>query len=260
MRVGDRVMSLCVPAWQDGSLSRAAMQSTLGGGTCDGVLAEYVVAGEDALVPVPAGWSHAEAATLPCAGVTAWHALFEEGTPAAGATVLTLGTGGVSMFAIQFAAQAGLRVMATSGHEEKIARLHALGVTATMNYRQEAAWGDRARAMSGGEGVDQVIEVGGQGTLEQSLRAVRPGGTVSLIGNVGGAAAVNLMPILMRNIRLQGVFVGSRAMVGRMTAALASSRLRPIVDRAFAFDDAPAAFEYMAEGRHVGKVVIVRDA
>ena len=216
------------------------------------------MAAEDALVPAPEGWSLAEASTLPCAGLTAWHALFEDATLAPGSSVLTLGTGGVSMFAIQFAGLAGRRVIATSGSDDKIARLAGVGVTETIHYGREPAWGDRARAIAGGDGVDQVIEVGGQGTLEQSLRAVRPGGTVSLIGTLAEPAPVNLTPVLMRNIRVQGVFVGSRAMADRLHARLGASALRPIIDRTFAFENAPAAFDYLAERRHIGKIVIVR--
>ena len=170
------------------------------------------------------------------------------------------------MFAIQFAGLAGRRVIATSGSDDKIARLAGVGVTETIHYGREPAWGDRARAIAGGDGVDQVIEVGGQGTLEQSLRAVRPGGTVSLIGTLAEPAPVNLTPVLMRNIRVQGVFVGSRAMADRLHARLGASALRPIIDRTFAFENAPAAFDYLAErrqhrkDRHRPAVTAVRNA
>jgi NADPH:quinone reductase-like Zn-dependent oxidoreductase len=256
IRPGDRVTSTCDPAWRNGPCSRAAIRSTLGTGLHDGVLAESVVLPATGVVPVPTGYSDEQAATLPCAGLTAWHALFEEVTIRPGGTVLTLGTGGVSLFAVQFAAAAGFRVFATSGHEAKRPRLKALGAADTLNYREVPQWGERARDWSGGEGVDLVVEVGGSGTLEQSLKAVRPGGTVCLIGNVADAAPVNLMPVLMRNIRVQGIVVGSRAMFERMNRAIERWRIAPVIDRTFPFAQAPAAFDYLAQGRHVGKIVV----
>lgn len=256
VRPGDRVTSTFAPAWLDGPLSRVAIQSIIGAGLNPGVLADTFTLHENAVVPAPPGLSFEEAATLPCAALTAWHALFEEGTARTGDLVLTLGTGGVSLFAIQFALHAGLRILATSGDDGKIERLAAMGVTDVINYRKVPLWGERARERSGGDGVDQIIEVGGQGTLEQSLRAVRPGGTISLIGNVAETAPVSLVPALMRNIRVQGIVVGSRVMFDRMNRAIDGWGMVPIIDRVFAFDHARAAFEYLASGRHLGKVVI----
>jgi NADPH:quinone reductase-like Zn-dependent oxidoreductase len=256
VRPGDRVTSTFAPVWQTGRLSRAAIHSTIGGGLQEGVLAESFVLPADAVVPMPARWTFEQASTLPCAALTAWHALFEEEPEAAGGTVLTLGTGGVSIFAVQFARAAGVRVIATSSDEQKLSRLTQLGADDVIDYRRTPLWGERAREISGGEGVDRVLEVGGTGTLEQSLRAVRPGGIVCFIGNVAEAAPVNLTPLFMRNIRLQGVTVGSREMFERMNAAIDRWALTPVIDRIFEFDDAPAAFRYLAARRHIGKVVI----
>jgi NADPH:quinone reductase-like Zn-dependent oxidoreductase len=254
--VGDRVTSTFAPIWLAGQFSVAAGRSALGNGESPGVLADRVVLPASGVVPINDGLSYEAASTLPCAALTAWHALFEEAPFRPGGTVLTLGTGGVSIFALQFATQAGARVFSTSAHDEKCAKLTALGASATINYRDEPQWGDRVRALAGRDGVDHVIEVGGQGTLAQSLRAVRPGGSITFIGSLAEPSAVVLTPIFMKNIRLQGIMVGSREMYVRMNAALAGMRLEPVIDRVFAFEDAPAAFEYQASGAHVGKVVI----
>lgn len=253
---GDRVSSVFLPDWLAGQFTLAAARSALGAGASPGMLADTFVLPERGVVPVPGHLGIEEAATLPCAALTAWHALFEEAPIRPGDAVLTLGTGGVSIFALQFAKAAGARVIATTSSDAKAARLRELGADHVVNYREVTAWGDRARQLAGGEGVDHVVEVGGQGTFDQSVRAVRLGGTISLIGTVAGPAPVNLTPVLMRNIRVQGILVGSREMVTRMTAAIAHHRLRPLIDRAFLFEDAPAAFEYMASGAHVGKVVV----
>lgn len=250
--VGDRVTSTFAPSWISGPLSAA----TLKRGVTSGMLADRFVLPEDAIMPVPGPYSDEEAATLPCAALTAWHALFEEAPFRAGATVLTMGTGGVSIFAAQFALRAGARVIGTSSRPEKLARLSALGVQDTVDYAQTPAWGDRVRELTDGAGVDQVIEVGGQGTLDQSIRAVRPGGMISLIGVLAGPGPVNLTPVLLRNIRVQGVLVGSREMFERMNRSLADRRLVPVIDRVFDFEQAPDAFAHVASGRHVGKVVI----
>lgn len=255
-RTGDRVTSTFLPAWIDGPCPADASRGSLGAVDVDGVLADTLVLPEQAVIHAPPHLSFEEAATLPCAVLTAWHALFEEGPLPEGAAILTLGTGGVSVSAVQLALAAGCRVIATSSRAEKLDRLRALGVRGLINYREVEAWGDRARELTGGRGVDHVIEVGGQGTLKQSLRAVRPGGTISLIGVLSGDAPVNLTPVLMRNIRVQGVLVGSRAMFRRMNNALSAWKLHPLVDRVFPFDEAPGAFRYLASGAHFGKVVI----
>ena len=256
VREGDRVTSTFAPGWQTGALTAAAARTALGLGSTAGVLAESFVLPEQGVLPAPSSLSYEEAATLPCAALTAWHALFEEAPFLPGTTVLTMGTGGVSVFAAQFALAAGGRVVATSSRTDKLARLAALGVRDTINYVETPNWDDRARDLTGGRGVDQVIEIGGEGTLATSIRAVRPGGTISLIGVLAGPGHVALGPLFLRNIRLQGVMVGSREMFERMNAALAVRPLVPVIDRVVGFDEAPAAFAHLAGRTHVGKVVI----
>lgn len=254
---GQRVTTTFAPDWQDGGLSRAALRTTLGSGRTPGVLAEYLRLPAHAVVPAPPSLTMEEAATLPCAGLTAWHALFAADRTGPGRTVLTMGTGGVSIFAVQMALRAGATVIATSGSDGKLARLRAMGVAETINYRSTPDWGEHVRARTrGGEGVDLVVEVGGQGTLQQSLRAVRPGGTVALIGTLAGPAPVDLAPVFLRNITLAGILVGSRSMALAMYEAVASWQLRPVIDTVVPFADAPAAFERLRRGLHVGKVVI----
>lgn len=256
--VGDRVMSAFAPDWRGGSLSRAALRTTLGSGSpaAIGVLAERIALPERAVVRLPGGLTTADACTLPCAGLTAWHALFEESPVGNGSSVLTIGAGGVSTFAVQMAAAAGARVIATSSTTARLERLAALGAAAGINYRDVPAWGERARELSDGEGVDLVVEVGGAGTFDESCRAVRPGGTVALVGTLAGPAPVNLTPVLLRNIRIQGTMVGSREMCERMVSAVHTWHLEPVIDRVYAFEDAPRAFERLESGLHFGKVVI----
>ena len=256
VRAGDRVAGCFVQDWIAGRLTKAAARTTLGG-PADGMLAELKVLPEHGLVRVPDHLSFVEAATLPCAALTAWTALVEEGNLRAGQTVLVLGTGGVSVFALQFGKLLGARVIATSSSDARLARARELGAAETINYRAVPKWGHAARDLAGGEGVDLVVEVGGAGTFEQSLAAVRPGGTIALIGNLAGAVAdLNLLSILMRNVRVQGVLVGHREGFEAMNRAVALHGLRPVVDRAFPFDEAPAAFEYFAGGDRFGKVCI----
>jgi NADPH:quinone reductase-like Zn-dependent oxidoreductase len=254
--VGLRVAGLFMPTWQCGTVTAAAARSALGGAV-DGVLAEYVVLPADGVVPVPDHLSDEEAATLPCAALTAWHALVTEGAVKPGDVVLTQGTGGVSLFALQFAKLAGARVIITSSRDDKLERARALGAAEGINYRTTPEWGDRARQLTGGVGVDHVVEVGGAGTLAQSLRAVRMGGRVSLIGVLaGGGGPLNLTPVLMKNVRVQGIFVGSREMFEAMIRAVAGHRLKPVVDRVFGFAEAAEAFRHLESGAHFGKVCI----
>jgi NADPH:quinone reductase-like Zn-dependent oxidoreductase len=250
LRVGDRVTSVFAPDWVAAGPTRAALRTTLGAGHAAGVLAELVTLPASAVFPMASSLTFEEAATLPCAALTAWHALFEAGVCGAGQSVLTLGTGGVSVFAAQFACAAGASVVATSSDHQKLERLRALGVAHGINYRDVRALTAR------GEGVDLVVEVGGQGSLEQSMRAVRPGGTIALVGTLAGPAPVNLAPLFLRNIRLQGILVGSRDMFARMNVAIARWRIRPVIDRVFGFEAAPEAFAHLAGGTHLGKVVV----
>lgn len=256
VRVGARVTSTFMPLWQDGRFSLKAAQSALGAGTTPGMLADTVVLPEHGVIPAPAAVSDEEASTLPCAALTAWHALFEEDVPRPDGTLLTQGSGGVSIFALQFAVHAGLRVIATSSRDDRLERLRALGAADTINYTTDETWGERARSLTGGAGVDQVIDVGGQATIEQSIKAVRFGGTITAIGSLSQNAQVQVTTLFMRNIRLQGIMVGSRAMFARMNAVLESGAIRPVIDRVFPFERAADAFEHLASQSHVGKVVI----
>jgi len=235
-------------------VNEAKAKSALGA-AIGGVLAESVLFHESGLVHIPAHLSFEEAATLPCAGVTAWHALIAEGGLKPGDTVLTLGSGGVSLFALQFSRLAGARVISTSGSDEKLARLCGLGASDGINYKTTVDWDKRVRELTGA-GVDHIVEVGGASTLPKSLKAVRMGGRISLIGNVAGGGEVNPVPLLMKNVRLQGIFVGSREMFEAMNRAIAAHSLRPVVDRVFPFAEAREAMHYMESGAHFGKVCI----
>lgn len=252
---GDRVAGAFFPRWPAGDISAEATASALGG-SVDGMLAEYVVLPETGVVAIPAHLSFEEAATLPCAGVTAWNAVVELGRVHAGQTVLLLGTGGVSVFALQFAKLHGATVIQTSASDDKLAQARALGADAVVNYRTTPEWDREVLKLTGGNGVDLVIEVGGPGTLPRSMRAVRVGGTIVMVGRVAGAGDVNPMPLVSRAIRLQGIYVGSRATFTRLNKALAASAMRPTIDRVFNFDRALDAYAHLAAGAHFGKVVI----
>lgn len=259
VREGDRVCSLFAQRWLGGEPTRERLRSTLGG-PVDGVLAEQVVLSEEGVVATPSHLSDEEAATLPCAAVTAWSALVSEGRLQAGQTVLVQGTGGVSLFALQLAHLLGARAIVTSSQDAKLERCHKLGMAAGdgINYRTEPHWGELAKERTGGVGVDQVIEVGGGGTFAQSLVAVRIGGTIHVIGVLSGGAAADipLTQILMQKIRVQGILVGSRDDFEAMNHAIALHGMRPVIDRTFPFDEARAAFEHLKSGGHFGKVVI----
>ncbi|MDZ4799770.1 MAG: NAD(P)-dependent alcohol dehydrogenase, partial [Bryobacteraceae bacterium] len=252
VKPGDRVMAAFMQKWVDGELTEDGMRSALGAGG-EAVGAEYVVLDQEGLVVLPVYLSFEEAASLPCAGVTAWHSLVSEGHVRAGETVLTLGTGGVSIFAVQFAKLMGARVIATSSKADKIERLQAMGADQTINYVEQPDWHKIAR------GVDHVVEVGGKDTLPKSLRAVRPGGSVYVIGVLSGRGDLDFTPVFMRNIRLQGIFVGSRVMAEDMLRAMAAHELRPVIDRVFELGEAREALRYMESGAHFGKIVL-RDA
>lgn len=255
--VGDRACPIFAQSWLGGEADLGATRSTLGG-PVDGTLQQRMVVDERSAVHPPAHLSDEEAACLPCAGVTAWRALVTEGGVKAGDTVLTLGTGGVSLFALQIATMLGARVIVTSSRDDKLARASDLGAAHGINYRQDTAWGKSVTTWTGGRGVDLVMELGGAGTLDQSLRAVRIGGTIALIGVLAGASGnVPLTRILMRGVRMQGVFVGNRQDFEALNRALeAHPEVRPQVDRVFGFDEVPAALDYLSQGLHMGKVVV----
>jgi NADPH:quinone reductase-like Zn-dependent oxidoreductase len=255
VKPGDRVAGIFMQTWISGELDESKSKSALGG-AIDGVLAEYVLFHEDGLVSVPEHLSYEEAATLPCAAVTAWNGLITSGGLKPGDTVLVLGTGGVSIFALQFAKISGARVIATSSSDEKLKRVKELGASDLINYKSVPDWEKKVLEITGRKGVDHVVEVGGAGTLPKSLRAVRMGGHISLIGVLTGAGEANPLPAVMKNICIQGIYVGSREMFEAMNSAITLNQLHPVIDRVFSFEESKEAFGYMESGAHFGKVVI----
>ena len=248
--------------WLDGPLTAEKSKASLGGDV-DGMLAEYVLLHAGGVVCFPEHLTYEEAATLPCAGVTAWNALHYGGDPVRttqpGETVLIQGTGGVSIFALQFAKLLGAKVIGTSSSDEKLARACALGLDAGCNYKQRPDWSKWVAEITNGVGVDRVIEVGGAGTFGQSLRAARVQGMVAQIGILSGgttADPIALTPILHKQLRVQGIYVGSRAMFEEMNTAIAAAKLRPVIDRVFEMDEARDAFLHMKSAAHFGKIVI----
>jgi NADPH:quinone reductase-like Zn-dependent oxidoreductase len=236
----------------------AAMHHHALGGSIDGMLAEVVVLPADGVVPVPSGYTAEQAATLPCAAVTAWNALVGGIAPLrAGQTVLLLGTGGVSVFGLQLARMFGARTVITSSSEDKLARMRALGADITINYAERPDWDQAVLEATGGEGADIVLEVGGAGTLARSFGAVRFGGQVALIGILTGTAGeVNPWPLVGKSVDLRGVYVGSREMFVDMTAAIDANGLDPVIDTVFPFEAAVDAYAHLEAQRHVGKVVV----
>lgn len=255
VKIGDRVAAIFGQRWLAGLINPANSSWSLGG-QVDGVLAEQIVLSEEGVVPIPAHLSFEEAATLPCAAMTAWHALFARGKLTAGETVLTLGTGGVSLFAAQFARMAGARVIITSGSEEKIAKLKAMGFVDVVNYRAKPDWERAVMDLTDGQGVDHVVELGGPGTFAKSLMSLRMGGGLYLIGNLAGEAQINPRLILAKRANVHGIQVGSREMFEAMNRAIAQAKLKPVIDRHFEFGEARAAYDYLASRAHFGKIVI----
>jgi NADPH:quinone reductase-like Zn-dependent oxidoreductase len=251
---GDRVAATYFPDWQAGPGTPDKTADDLGG-TLDGVLAEYAVFPEHALVAVPAHLDHAEAATLPSAGVTAWRAVVEEGGLAPGQTVLTLGSGGLSTFALQFAVLGGARVIATSSSDTKLARLRELGAAETINYTTTPEWGAAVAELTGG-GVDHVVDVGGGGTIGQSMIAARYGGHVSVAGVLTHEGAADPVLVLVKQLTLRGLTNASRETFQAMNRAVERSGLRPVIDRRFAFDEVADALKHLESGSHLGKVVL----
>jgi NADPH:quinone reductase-like Zn-dependent oxidoreductase len=256
VKVGDRVCSLFAQGWMAGQPDRSQLATTLGG-PLDGMLSQKVLLTEDGAVPFPSHLSFEEAATLPCAALTAWSALVTHGGLKPGDTLLLLGTGGVSLFGLQFGKMLGARTIITSSSDAKLDRAQKLGASALINYNSTPDWEKKVRSLTDNVGVDHVLEVGGAGTLEKSLRSVKPGGTISLIGVLGGTAGeINLLPLLMQNVRLQGLLVGHRESMVAMFRAIALHQMKPVVDRVFAFGEAKAAFEHMQSGSHFGKICL----
>ncbi len=232
------------------------MASALGGAR-QGVLAEYVVLDHHGVIATPAGLTDQQAATLPCAALTAWHALTRPAPVMPGETVLLLGTGGVSVFAQQFCNLFGARTIATSSDDAKLERMTSLGAAHTINYRNTPDWDRAVKELTAGAGVDRVIEVGGPGTLERSISAVRVGGRIQLIGVLTGAGGAVVPTLLMRkSISLRGIYVGSRAMFAEMNRAIAAHALEPVICETFSFEDAQSAYRRMRSAAHFGKLVI----
>jgi NADPH:quinone reductase-like Zn-dependent oxidoreductase len=257
-KVGDRVAGTFFRSYVDGP--PVAVGPALGS-PVDGVLAEYVVFNQNDAVHIPKNHSFIEAATLPCAGVTAWHALMVAGRPIkAGETVLVLGTGGVSLLALQIAQAAGARVIATSSNPEKEAKLKALGAVATVNYKAHPEWAQEVVKANGGVGVDCVVEVGGAGTLKQSILALGVAGKVSLIGVLSGPAGdTNPHGLMLKGGSLHGIFVGNRSMFEQLVRAVEANDIHPVIDRVFRLEETVEAFRYMQSQAHFGKVVISLD-
>jgi NADPH:quinone reductase-like Zn-dependent oxidoreductase len=260
--LGDRVCGIFMQRWIDGGLTAEKSKEALGG-DLDGMLAEYALLPENGVVRFPSHLTYEEAATLPCAAVTAWNALHHAGEPAspvtAGDTIVIQGTGGVSIFALQFGQLLGTRVIGTSSSEDKLARAFGLGLSAGCNYKERPDWSKWVSEVTGGKGADRVIEVGGAGTFGQSLRATRVGGLIAQIGVLSGAAvseSLALTPILHKQLRVQGIHVGSRAMFEEMNAAIEKAKMRPVIDRVFDLDHAREAFVHMKSASHFGKIVI----
>lgn len=254
--VGDRVCPSFLQRWVGGELNLERITGSLGG-PIDGVMADLMVLPEGGVCRVPEHLSDVQAATLPCAALTAWSALVTEGRLRAGERLLVQGTGGVALFALQFAKMAGAHVTVISSSDDKLARARTLGADAGINYRSEPEWARASRAITGGAGFDHILELGGEKTLPQSLRCIRPGGTVSMIGVLsGGTMSASLGLIVTRQVRLQGITVGSRDGFEAMLRAIGQHRLEPVVDRVFDFAELKDAMAYLASGAHFGKVCL----
>jgi NADPH:quinone reductase-like Zn-dependent oxidoreductase len=254
--VGQRVAGIFMQNWLDGPLNAERSRGALGG-DIDGMLAEYVVLPQSSIVGIPEHLSFAEAATLPCAGVTAWNGLLNAGQVKPGIVVVIQGTGGVSIFALQFAKMMGATVIGTSSSDEKLERAKAMGLNAGLNYRQTPDWAKWVRRETDNRGADLIVEVGGAGTFTQSLQAIRIGGTIAQIGVLSQSdQPLPIGLILHRQVRVQGIYVGSRAHFEAMNRAITASHLRPVVDKIFAFSQAREALTTMEKGSHFGKIVI----
>ncbi|MBX3075606.1 NAD(P)-dependent alcohol dehydrogenase [Candidatus Obscuribacterales bacterium] len=257
VKVGMRVSPNFMTGWTGGTITPEVIQTDLGAGI-DGVLRQYAVFDERSLVKIPDYLSDEEAATLPCAALTAWNGLIEEGNLKAGETVLVMGSGGVSIFAMQFALMSGAEVIATSSSDEKLKRLKKMGAAHVINYKSNPDWDKEVVKFTRGRGVDHVIEVGGSGTLEKSAVSVKVGGHISLIGVLANpnAQSNHAVHLLMKAVKLQGIFVGSVEMYERMNAALTVHKTKPVIDKVFDAHDVVEALRYMQSGAHFGKVVL----
>jgi NADPH:quinone reductase-like Zn-dependent oxidoreductase len=256
-QVGDRVAGIFLPKWLDGNLTSKEYVLPLGGSAANGVLAEYVVFDQHAVVKVPNNLSSNETATLPVAALTAWHAVARRSQVKYGETVLIQGTGGVSLFALQFVKAFGGKIIATSGSDEKLEKVKALGASNTINYKTNPEWDKQVLELTGGQGVDHVIEVVGGENLNRSLNAVKIGGTISFIGLIAGLSApINTYQFVTKNIHIHGIETGSREMFEEMNEFIELHNIKPIIDRTFSFNQIQDALKYLESGSHFGKVVI----
>lgn len=254
-QVGDRVSGLILAGWQAGP-PRAKVFGTGLGGETEGVLAEYVLFKESGVIKVPDHLTAIQAATLPCAALTAWNALMTDHPVKPGETVLLLGTGGVSLFALQFAKIAGASVAITSSSDQKLELARNMGADFTVNYRENDEWEKEILNWTNRAGVDHVVEVGGAGTLPKTAKAVRIGGHIALIGVLSGASDFNPISVLMKAVTLRGIYIGSGHMYEEMNRAISKHKLEPVIDQVFPFEEVPQAYEYLASGKHSGKIVI----
>jgi NADPH:quinone reductase-like Zn-dependent oxidoreductase len=256
-KVGDRVAGCFFQTWQTEPFEMRHHKNDLGG-TFNGMLQEFICLPESGIVRIPSHLDFEQAATLPCAALTAWYSLVCRGNLKSGQKVLCLGTGGVSIFALQIARAMGCEVIITSSDTDKLQRAKQLGAKHTINYRELPQWSGEVMRHTDEKGVDHVVEVGGPGTLEQSMKSVAAGGHIALIGVLTGfgAPATSLFPLLARNIRLNGIYVGPRDQFLQMNAFMEREQLVPVIDRVFEMPDAPDAFEYLSSGKHFGKVVV----
>ena len=254
---GDRVMTSILPRWISGPLTDEKRAGGLGGPAADGVLSERIVLSAEGLVRAPERLDALQASTLPTAALTAWHALTRAEALRPGSTILTGGSGGVSLFAIQLAHAAGARVIATTSDDAKSSLLRRLGAAAVVNYRSRQDWAEDVLALTGGRGVDLAIDIGGAASLGESIRATAMGGTVSVVGLVGGLeATINLAELFQRNLRIDGIETGSRTMLEDLIEWIEHRHIQPVIDRTFTLDQTAAAFRHLQSGRHVGKVCI----
>jgi len=253
---GDRVIGTFFQNWTGGEPNEAKARTAKGGGDQPGMLAEYVLLEETGVIHLPEHLSYEEAATLPCAALTAWNAVVDKGKTKAGDTVLVQGTGGVSVFAMQFALMHGAKVIATSSSDEKLKRLGEMGASGLINYKTNPDWDKAAKEANSGAGIDHIVEVGGAGTIERSLKAVRIGGSIYVIGALSSGSGINPVLVLMKSIRLQGILVGHREMFEAMNRAISLHKMKPVIDRVFNFDQVHEALQYMESGSHFGKIVV----
>jgi len=254
-KIGDRVMPTFMQGWIDGEIEYKKARTALGG-DLDGCLREFGTFHEEGLVRIPEDFSYEEAATLPCAALTAYNALFVSGKLKPNETVLTQGTGGVSIFALQFAKAVGARVFITSSSNEKLQKAKNLGADELINYKETPDWDEVLLKITQKRGVDHIVELGGAGTLQKSLRAVKMGGHIAVIGVLAGKGEFDPILVLMKAVRLQGIFVGSREMFEKMNEFIEKHKIKPVIDKIFEFDNATQAFKFMESGAHFGKIVI----